>query len=89
VAGALLVGGLVAAPVAAWLVRHLRPRLLGASVGGLMVVTNLRTLLRAFDVAVDIRAIVYTVAVLAWVAAVAVSYSRDRNDQREQQVTSN
>lgn len=87
VAGALLVGGLIAAPVAAWLVRHLRPRLLGASVGGLIVVTNLRTLLTAFDVAADIRAIVYTVVVLAWVAAVAVSYARDRNDQREQELT--
>lgn len=87
VAGALLVGGLIAAPVAALLVRHLRPRLLGASVGGLMVVTNLRTLLTAFDVAADIRAIVYTVVVLAWVAAVAVSYARDRNDQREQELT--
>src|SRR3954454_22548459 len=41
----LLAGGLVAAPIAAWLVRHIPPRLLGSLVGGVIVVTNLRTLL--------------------------------------------
>src|SRR3954462_1059505 len=42
---ALLAGGLVAAPIAAYLVRHMPTRLLGASVGGLIVVTNLKTIL--------------------------------------------
>jgi hypothetical protein len=84
VAAALLAGGLVAAPAAAWLVRRLPASMLGASVGGLLVLTNLRTLLRTFDVAPDVRAIAYTVVVLAWVAAVAVSYARHRSGQREQ-----
>jgi uncharacterized protein len=44
-AGALLVGGVVAAPFAAWLVRFLHPRLLGTLVGGVILVTNTRTLL--------------------------------------------
>jgi uncharacterized protein len=43
-AAALLVGGLVAAPLAALLVRHLPPRVLGVCAGGLIVLTNLRTL---------------------------------------------
>ena len=42
---ALLVGGSIAAPIAAWLVRWLHPRILGAAVGGLIVLTNGRTLL--------------------------------------------
>jgi len=84
VAAALLVGGLVAAPLAAWLVRHLPASMLGASVGGLLVLTNLRTLLRTFAVPADVRAIAYMVVVLAWVAAVAVSYARHRDGQREQ-----
>ena len=41
----LLVGGLIAAPIAAWLVRHVPPRLLGSLVGGMIVLTNTRTLL--------------------------------------------
>src|ERR671917_197532 len=35
---ALLAGGIVAAPLAAWLVRHVTPTLLGASVGGLILI---------------------------------------------------
>lgn len=34
---ALLVGGLIAAPIAAWLVRHIPPRVLGSAVGGVIV----------------------------------------------------
>lgn len=44
---ALLIGGLVAAPLAAWVVARMPAALLGASVGGLLVLTNVDTLLRA------------------------------------------
>ena len=43
---ALLIGGMIAAPIAAWLVRHIPPRILGSLVGGLIIVTNARTLLQ-------------------------------------------
>lgn len=42
----LLVGGVLAAPIAAWLVRHMPPRVLGAAAGGLIVLTNAWLLLR-------------------------------------------
>jgi uncharacterized protein len=41
---ALMVGGVLAAPVAALLVRHLPARVLGVAAGGLIVLTNLQTL---------------------------------------------
>ena len=41
---ALLIGGVVAAPVAAVLVRYLPARVLGVAAGGLIVLTNLQTL---------------------------------------------
>jgi uncharacterized membrane protein YfcA len=41
---ALLAGGVVAAPIAAWLVRHLAPRVLAVAAGGLIILTNTRTL---------------------------------------------
>ncbi|MFC7495262.1 MULTISPECIES: sulfite exporter TauE/SafE family protein [unclassified Nocardioides] len=70
-AGALLVGGLVAAPVAALLARHLPPRVLGVCAGGLIVLTNLRTLadvagLSAINTGL-IAAVVFTLWVL-WVS---------------------
>ena len=44
---ALLIGGLIAAPIAAWLVRIVPAQLLGAAIGGVIVLTNARTLIRA------------------------------------------
>jgi uncharacterized membrane protein YfcA len=41
---ALMLGGVVAAPIAAVLVRHLPARVLGVAAGGLIVLTNLQTL---------------------------------------------
>jgi uncharacterized membrane protein YfcA len=41
---ALMVGGMLAAPIAAALVRYLPARVLGVAAGGLIVLTNLQTL---------------------------------------------
>ena len=72
---ALLLGGLVAAPIAAWLVRHLPPRVLGSAVGGLIIRTNLRTLLgtSGLEAAGLTRATAYVVVAGVWAAAVAWS----------------
>ena len=49
-AGALLAGGVIAAPIAAWLVKHLAARVLGVAAGGLIILTNSKTLLEAVGV---------------------------------------
>jgi uncharacterized membrane protein YfcA len=82
--GALLAGGLVAAPIAAYLVRHVPTRLLGASVGGLIVVTNLRTLLNAFEVSHSIRPELYAVAFTVWAVALGLALQGLRRDRREE-----
>jgi uncharacterized membrane protein YfcA len=71
IVGALLVGGLVAAPIAAWLVQKVTPRLLGAAVGGLIVITNARTIFSVLPENGEIRVATYAVLSLAWVLAVA------------------
>ncbi|WP_188711137.1 sulfite exporter TauE/SafE family protein [Microbacterium faecale] len=72
---ALLIGGLIAAPIAAWLVRHVPPRILGSLVGGLIVLTNSRTLLRSDWIAAPapVAWTVYVVIALVWAGAVAWS----------------
>jgi uncharacterized membrane protein YfcA len=74
-AGALLVGGMIAAPMAAWLVRHVPPRVLVSAVGGMIIFTNTRTLLRSDAVGAPdaVRYAVYAVIVLVWAAALAWS----------------
>ncbi|GAC68905.1 sulfite exporter TauE/SafE family protein [Gordonia soli] len=90
--GAILVGGVIAAPIAAWLVRHIPPRLLGASVGGLIVLTNVRSLLRSdwVDVPSAVQTGIYVLIVVLWVAAFAYSlreYLRDRENESSDAVT--
>jgi uncharacterized protein len=83
-AGALLLGGVVAAPVAAWLVRHVPPRVLGSAVGGVIVLTNVRTLLRSDWIAAgdSTRHLVYGVLFLIWAAAVVHSVREHRAAER-------
>jgi uncharacterized membrane protein YfcA len=50
---ALLAGGVVAAPIAAWLVRSLTPRLLGTGVGVILVLTNGNTLATEMGASTD------------------------------------
>jgi len=82
----LLAGGLVAAPLAAWLVRHVPPRMLGSLVGGMIVLTNTRTLLRSdwIDASDPVRHAVYAVICLVWAAAVTHSFRRYRTDRAQE-----
>ena len=48
--GGLLLGGVLAAPLAAWLVTKIPAPVLGTAVGGIIVLTNTRTILRSLDV---------------------------------------
>ena len=78
---ALLAGGLVAAPIAAWLVRRLPARVLGAAVGGLILVTNTKTFGEAIGAPVEALAVAYAVLIAVWLAAVASAVVAVRRDQ--------
>jgi uncharacterized membrane protein YfcA len=45
VIGAMLVGGVIAAPVAAWLIRHVPARPMGLATAGVLLLTNARELI--------------------------------------------
>jgi uncharacterized membrane protein YfcA len=81
---ALLLGGAIAAPVAAWLVRHIPPRVLGSAVGGIIILTNTRTLLRSDWVGApeQNRYAVYAALFVLWGAAVVHSTRAHRAEQR-------
>ncbi|MEU6860613.1 sulfite exporter TauE/SafE family protein [Glycomyces sp. NPDC046736] len=76
--GVLLLGGLIAAPIAAWLVRHIPPRVLGSAVGGVIILTNSRTLLRSdwIGAPAAIEYTAYIVIAAVWIAAVTYSVRR-------------
>ncbi|MGH3021959.1 MAG: sulfite exporter TauE/SafE family protein [Gaiellaceae bacterium] len=77
---ALLAGGIVAAPLAAWLVRMITARLLGAAVGGLIILTNVRTLSDAFGANAQTRWTAYLAITTVWIFAVALVVHQHRRD---------
>lgn len=68
--GTLMLGGIIAAPIAAWLVRKMPSYLLGVLVGGLIILTNVRTLLHAWGAPGNWYATVYGAIVLGWAVSI-------------------
>ncbi|MFJ7753792.1 sulfite exporter TauE/SafE family protein [Peribacillus muralis] len=67
----LMAGGIVAAPIAAWIVTKLPSHLLGVLVGGFIVLTNARTLIAIWGV--DEWAVaIYLLILLGWAGSLAV-----------------
>lgn len=73
---ALLAGGVIAAPLAAVLVRFAPTRLLGVAAGGLVLLTNSRTLAASVDAATGTRWLVYGAILLLILGALAVAALR-------------
>lgn len=66
---ALLVGGVLAAPLAAYLVRIVPARLIGVGAGGLIVLTNTRILVSSAELPAPV--VIYTVVICCWGLALA------------------
>ncbi len=75
---ALLAGGLVAAPLAAYLVRIAPAHLLGVAVGGVILATNTRTLFSSFAVSDSVRWPAYAAIALVTVVGLYVAVLRHR-----------
>lgn len=89
--GCLMVGGVIAAPFAAWIVRHLDARILGTAVGGWIILTNAHTFLKAIGVsgdmlgsgAANIIVPVYGMAIAAWMTALYFAISAAVRERRQ------
>ncbi|WP_027410528.1 sulfite exporter TauE/SafE family protein [Anoxybacteroides tepidamans] len=68
--GTLMLGGVIAAPIAAWIVKILPSHLLGVLVGGLIILTNVRTLLHTWAVSEKWYTIVYVIIILGWALSI-------------------
>lgn len=77
-AGALLAGGVVAAPIAAWLVKHLAARVLGVAAGGLIVLTNSKTILEALGLPGIGVALTAAALFVAWIAGIVWAVKQER-----------
>lgn len=80
IAAALLAGGALAAPFAAWLVRKVVPRILGTAVGAVIVLTNSRTLMNEANVASPARTVTYVALLALSVGAVTLAVRGHRKE---------
>jgi len=71
---ALVVGGTLAAPIAAWLVWNAPQRILGVFVGGLIILLNVRQLLVLFDPPTIFVITGYGIAIALWLAGLIQAF---------------
>jgi len=76
--GGLLLGGLLAAPLAAWLVTKVPAPVLGSAVGGMIVLTNAGTILRAVEAPGPVALSIYIAIITVWIAAVSLAVTKVR-----------
>ncbi|WP_214368174.1 sulfite exporter TauE/SafE family protein [Pseudonocardia sp. H11422] len=81
--GGLLLGGVLAAPLAAWLVTKVPATVLGTAVGGIIILTNARTILRAAEIDGGLRTTIYLIIAAAWIATVGTAVVKVRAARAE------
>lgn len=79
---ALLIGGVIAAPLAAWLVTRLNPILLGGVVGTLIVTLNLPVVLKALGVGASALVVVRVAVVAVGIALAIRGWKKARENSR-------
>ena len=77
---ALLIGGVIAAPVAAWLVSKAPQRLLGILVGNFIVFLNVRQLIISLEVNATISVVLFSMVALVAIAALVVGLRHLKTD---------
>ena len=83
---ALLVGGVIAAPFAATLARRMPARVLGVAAGGLIVVTNTRTILIVAGVTGNLFLAAMGTLIASWVVLVTWTVRTERAARRAEAV---
>jgi uncharacterized membrane protein YfcA len=78
---ALMLGGVIAAPFAAYIVRLLPARVLGTGAGGLIIITNTRTFLNGIDVDSTIVTVVLLVLAVLWIGAIVLAVRTSRRER--------
>ena len=84
IAGALLVGGIIAAPFAAWLVKILPAKVLAIAAGGIIILTNARTIALSLGAAPPVVTSILIALALAWVSLLVHVIRLERKTRREE-----
>ncbi|MGH3345604.1 MAG: sulfite exporter TauE/SafE family protein [Nocardioides sp.] len=83
---ALLIGGVIAAPIAAWLVRHLPARVLGVAAGGLIVLTNTKTIAEALGASGGTVGLLAALVAVLWISGIVWAVAQERKAREIEQI---
>jgi uncharacterized protein len=83
IVAALFLGGLIAAPIAAYIVRILPTRIMGTAVGGFILVVNANTFFGAVGLPSSLSTVAFILIIAVWIAALAFAIGAKRQDQEE------
>jgi uncharacterized protein len=81
-AGALMIGGVIAAPIAAWLVKIMPARILGVAAGGLIVLTNIQTFMEWAGIDGSLIVLAAVVWALVWIQLILVAVRAEQRARR-------
>lgn len=81
-AGALMIGGVIAAPIAAWLVKIMPARILGVAARGLIVLTNIQTFMEWAGVGGSLIVLAAVVWALVWIQLILVAVRAEQRARR-------
>ncbi|MGG4265633.1 sulfite exporter TauE/SafE family protein [Peribacillus simplex] len=76
----LMVGGIIAAPIAAWIVTKLPSYLLGVLVGGVIILTNARTLIAVWTIHDHWVPIIYILILIGWADSLVFVIRNNKKD---------
>src|SRR5215208_6446907 len=83
IVAALLIGGVIAAPLAAFVVRLLPPRILGTAVASIILLTNMKTFLNTVGVEGGTATLIYVLITAVSLAALAFAIFVTRQHEEE------
>lgn len=83
----LMIGGMIAAPIGAWIAHRLPMRIMGVVVGGMIIFTNSLTLLKVMGVSGEAMTAILVTLAVAWAAVVALVIVKHLRSRRQQPTT--
>lgn len=81
---ALMIGGMIAAPIAAWFVKVVPSYLLGVLVGGLIITTNATTLLKSLSVPFSYHFDIFLILSVIWISSLTVAVWKRKQEKDKQ-----
>ncbi|WNS79186.1 sulfite exporter TauE/SafE family protein [Domibacillus sp. DTU_2020_1001157_1_SI_ALB_TIR_016] len=84
-AGAIMLGGIIAAPIAAYIVKSLPTRVLAVIVSGMLIFTNLNAIFKYTDIPGSAQSAVFIALLIIWVPLTVYMVRKEKQIARSEQ----